>query len=310
MTRPAYASQAPKLTERFYQNILDHLTAGVYFVDPDRRITYWSKGAEALSGYAADEVVGHSCRDNVLVHTDSDGCNLCVHGCPLLKTLGDQDDHQADVFMKHKQGHRVPVSVQVAPILSDTGEVLGAVEMFGDNSVTLAAIERAMELEREALIDPLTGVGNRRFTERVLREQHAQFQRDGKPYTVLFFDADHFKAINDTHGHDAGDAVLRAISKTLVNSLRSFDSLGRWGGEEFVGVLSQCEPDDSLAIANRCCVLVRNCAVKWGDAWIRPTISIGVALAKAGEPMEDVVKRADARVYEAKEAGRDRVAGP
>src|ERR1017187_5447325 len=84
----------------FYRQILDSLADGVYFVDTERRITYWNRGAEAISGYSAQDVLGRSCSDNLLVHANAEGCQLCLHGCPLLATLRDGANRQADVFLK------------------------------------------------------------------------------------------------------------------------------------------------------------------------------------------------------------------
>jgi diguanylate cyclase (GGDEF)-like protein/PAS domain S-box-containing protein len=297
-------------TEGFYRKILESLSVGVYFVDLDRRITYWNEGAEQLSGYRREEVVGRSCRDNILVHTDAEGCQLCLNGCPLLAAFHEGADQRADVFMKHKEGHRVPVTVRVSPMTDREGRVVGGVEVFSENTEKLAALARAVEMEQLALIDSLTGAGNRRFAEMALRDAGARYEREGEPYAVIFGDLDHFKGINDRHGHDAGDAVLRAAGQTLVGNLRSFDSVGRWGGEEFLIVLGKADRESAVAVARRCCGLVRSCGVEWGGAMIRPTVSMGVAVVQEGEETAAVVARADEWVYEAKKAGRDQVKGP
>jgi diguanylate cyclase (GGDEF)-like protein/PAS domain S-box-containing protein len=297
-------------TEGFYRKILESLSVGVYFVDLDRRITYWNEGAEQLSGYRREEVVGRSCRDNILVHTDAEGCQLCLTGCPLLAAFHEGNDQKAEVFMKHKAGHRVPVAVRVSPIKDGEGRVVGGVEVFSENGEKLAALAKAVEMEQMAMVDPLTGVGNRRFGEMTLREAAARHARDGEPYAVIFADLDHFKGVNDGYGHDAGDAVLRAVAQTLAGNLRSFDYVGRWGGEEFLIVLGRADGERAAAAARRCCALVRSCGVDWEGSMIRSTVSMGVAVAGEGEKAEDVVARADARVYEAKRAGRDQVKGP
>ncbi len=246
----------------------------------------------------------------MLVHTDADGCQLCLSGCPLLATFADPQQREAQVFLKHKNGHRVAVFVQVSPIFDETGRVTGAVEVFRDHSAKLAALDRAAQMEQLALMDPLTSVGNRRYTEKRLHERAELFRREGAAYTVLFVDLDHFKAVNDTHGHDAGDAVLIATARTLEANLRTFDILGRWGGEEFIAILATGDAASAAAVAYRCCALVQSCAVEWGGTTIRPTISIGVAVSQPGESSTDVVSRADANLYLAKQTGRDRFCGP
>ena len=296
--------------QSFYRNILENMSDGVYFVDTKRRITYWNKAAGTLSGYQAAEVIGRTCHDNILVHTDSDGCQLCMEGCPLQATFKDMQSREGLMFLKHKRGHRVPVHVHVSPIVDETGRVIGGVEVFRDESAKFVALERAKQMEKLALMDPLTAVGNRRFTERVLSDRAAQLQREGTGYAVLFIDLDHFKSINDTHGHDAGDAVLVAVVRTIESNLRSFDFIGRWGGEEFIVILADADSAAATAVAMRCCSLVQSCAIPWNDATIRPTISIGVAVADHADTNGEVIARADTNLYLAKSTGRDRYCGP
>jgi diguanylate cyclase (GGDEF)-like protein/PAS domain S-box-containing protein len=297
-------------TENFYRQILDSLADGVYFVDTERRITYWNRAAEVISGYSAEEVVGRCCRDNILVHTDTEGCQLCLDCCPLSGTFRDGLNRQAEVFLKHRNGHRVPVSIRVAPILDAEGRVIGGVEVFSENSSKLAALEKAAEMEQLALIDPLTGAGNRRYTERVLGEACDRYKRDGDNFALLFLDIDHFKAVNDKHGHEPGDAVLKAVSRTLANNLRSFDFLGRWGGDEFIIILTKADTGCTQSVAARCCALVRSCLVEWAGRNIRPTISIGAAMIEPGDSETVLIARADANLYKAKHAGRDQFRGP
>ena len=294
----------------FYRDMLDSLADGVYFVDTDRRITFWNRAAEAISGYGAREVLGRSCQDNLLVHTNAGGCQLCTKGCPLLATIGDGAKRQSDVFLRHRDGHRVPVSVRVSPMLDSDNRIIGGVEVFSENSSKLAALERAESMEQLALIDPLTAVGNRRYTEKFLREVHDRYRRDGEKISVIFADLDHFKGINDAHGHEAGDTVLKAVSKTMTNNLRSFDFLGRWGGDEFIAILTKTDEAGSREVAARCCDLVGSCAVRWAGSTIRPTISAGLAVIEPGESGTDVIARADAHLYQAKRLGRARFFGP
>lgn len=299
----------PAARDGFYQSILDGLSDGVYFVDRERNIKYWNRGAERISGYGAGEVLGRSCRENLLVHVDRHGCELCVNGCPLLATLGDGNVRQADVFLKHHDGERVPVSVRVAPIVDGDGEIVGCVEIFSDNSTKLAALERAAEMERAALIDLLTSAGTRRYTEEVLNEHWRAHRAVGNCFALMFLDVDHFKQVNDTYGHAAGDAILRAVSGTILKSLRSFDFLGRWGGDEFVIISPALNPDEALTIAERCLKLVRSCAIPWKDEIIRPTVSIGVAAIQRGDSVQDLLARADQNLYRAKIGGRNRIYG-
>jgi diguanylate cyclase (GGDEF)-like protein/PAS domain S-box-containing protein len=302
-------SVPPRAHERFYRRLLDNLTEGVYFVDRTRTITYWNRGAEAITGYSADDVIGRRCQDNLLVHTDSSGRQLCLTGCPIADVIECGGFREAEVFLKHKEGHRVPVHVGVSAIHDDHGLIVGSVEVFRDNSSKLAALEKVVELRQLSLIDPLTLVGNRRYAEAVLQQRWDLFQRTGEAFAMLFIDLDHFKAVNDTYGHCAGDSVLEAVALTLRNNLRSYDFLGRWGGDEFIALLAKADFDSAFAVAERCCGLVRSSLVDYHGQSIRPVVSIGVAVTRPGESVSDLLSRADALLYAAKKMGRNRAYG-
>ncbi|GAG00076.1 unnamed protein product, partial [marine sediment metagenome] len=120
-------------------------------------------------------------------------------------------------------------------------------------------------------------------------------------------DIDHFKRVNDSHGHDAGDAVLKTVARTLLESSRGFDILGRWGGEEFLGLVQNVDEDHLGVVSERLRALVAASSVRHGDAEIRVTVSIGATLARTDDTPERLVKRADSVMYESKRAGRNRV---
>jgi len=291
----------------FYKKLLDELYDGVYFVDRDRQITYWNKAAERLTGYKADEVVGSCCRDNILVHVNADGENLCKDGCPLTEAMASGKPVQAEVYLHHKDGHRLPVSVRVTPIRNPKGMVIGAVEVFSDNSAKVAIAQRAQRLEKLAMRDTLTGLASRRFGETTLRTRLDEMQRYGWPFGVLMADIDMFKIVNDTHGHDVGDRVLRMVAKTLQRNVRSFDVVCRWGGEEFLAIIANIDRDALAAMADKLRLLVERSSISVDSHTIGITISVGTAIAKPDESVNALVKRADQLMYQSKAAGRNRV---
>jgi diguanylate cyclase (GGDEF)-like protein/PAS domain S-box-containing protein len=274
--------------EKFYKNLLDNLDEGVYFVDRDRKITYWSKGAQGISGYSSDEVVGKRCRDSILVHVDEKGSCLCEGGCPLAETIETGNVCEATAYLLHKSGHRIPVSIR-------------------DRSTLEVVNLRLQELEKMALLDPLTGLSNRRHIEATLQIRLEELARYGWSFAVMFIDIDDFKGINDGHGHEVGDQVLKLVSMTLLNSLRPFDILGRWGGEEFVAVVVNVNENQLLQIASRALTLVGHSSLFSDLGAIRVTVSIGATMAKAGESVAEVVERADVLMYESKKQGKNRV---
>jgi diguanylate cyclase (GGDEF)-like protein len=171
----------------------------------------------------------------------------------------------------------------------------------------MEAIRRVEELTEIVFLDPLTGIGNRRYAEVVLDEKMAELERYGFRFGVLFVDVDRFKEINDAHGHERGDEVLKMVATTLARSARALDFVGRWGGEEFVVVLSNVTDFNLPLVADRARRLVEHSELPTPTGPIRATISVGATLVRKGEEAADVLRRADQLMYEAKSAGRNRV---
>lgn len=291
----------------FHAKLLDSICDGVYFVDRERRITYWNSGAEKLTGYSAGEAVQRHCFDNFMGHVDEQGCSLCTNGCPLASTLLDGQRREADVFLRHKLGHRVPVSVRVAPITDRSGQVVGAVEVFNDVSARKRVERRVHELESMAFRDTLTRLPNRRYIELKVKQAFEEMQQFGRHFGLLMFDVDHFKQVNDRHGHGSGDGVLKVISETMSKSLRENDIVGRWGGEEFLAVLFDVDAGLLRHLAERCRTLVAESEVSSGDSRISVTVSVGATIVSREDSIESAIKRADQLMYASKSGGRNKI---
>jgi diguanylate cyclase (GGDEF)-like protein/PAS domain S-box-containing protein len=294
--------------DSFFRNILDNLYEGVYFCDWHRKITYWNKAAEKLTGYSAKDVIGSHCWDNLLMHTNIKGESLCKNeSCPAVRAMKEQRLVEDEVFLKHKEGYRLPVITRISPIKDKTGKVTGAVEIFSDNSSKISAFQKIEKLEQLAFIDALTGVGNRRYTEIKIGAKLEEISRYAwaNEFGMLFVDIDHFKDVNDTYGHDAGDKVLKVVAKTLMSNLRTDDFVGRWGGEEFIILVANADNKETYAIGDKIKGLVANTHINTGEKDLTVTISIGATVAKREDDMETIVKRADRLMYFSKDSGRN-----
>jgi diguanylate cyclase (GGDEF)-like protein len=185
--------------------------------------------------------------------------------------------------------------------------VEGAVEIFNDNTYQTIMLERIAQFEKMAYLDTLTGVANRRFTEMTLHSRLDERQRFGWSFGVLFIDVDHFKKVNDQHGHAIGDQVLAMVAKTLSNSVRSFDFVGRWGGEEFLAILANVDAAQLHTFANRIRALVEHShfADGTGSQLVRVTVSIGGTITRPEDSLATLVRRADKFMYASKKAGRN-----
>lgn len=169
------------------------------------------------------------------------------------------------------------------------------------------AERRAAELGEQAITDSLTGTRNRRGITISALEAMAHAERYGHPLSVAMADVDHFKEVNDTHGHKAGDRVLQGVAAILTEALRLPDKVGRYGGEEFLLVLPETALEETSKITERVRQQVSEAEFDIGDRKVKLTISIGAALFEKGEDLEQLVSRADRALYRAKETGRDSV---
>ncbi len=189
------------------------------------------------------------------------------------------------------------------PVKSDD-ELGTATQVFNDMVQQLRQSRR--RLEELSTMDSLTQLSNRRHILEKLADHLARYHRNGTPFSVLLVDADHFKHINDSAGHVVGDKVLRELGATFKRVLRTVDSAGRYGGEEFLIILDQTRGKEALLTADRIRLTVESAGLADEEAITRFTVSIGVAEISAGETEDQLIMRADTALYQAKREGRNR----
>jgi diguanylate cyclase (GGDEF)-like protein/PAS domain S-box-containing protein len=288
-----------------YKALIENIFDGLYLVNKDRTIIYWNKVAETITGYRSDEVIGHRCLENILVHVDTNGDNLCRGRCPLLATISDGQFRDAEVFLRHKDGHRLPVWIRATPLYDTAGNIIGGAELFTDMSKVNAITKKIHTLEKLSLVDSLTQLANRRFIELELESRLSDQKRYGLPFGLIFMDIDFFKRFNDTYGHRAGDRILQTIAKTFVNAVRPSDLIGRWGGEEFIGILGTENQDRLLVTAERIRSLVQSSEIRENHLKLSVTISIGATLSRENDTPSSIIQRADELLYCSKRNGRN-----
>jgi diguanylate cyclase (GGDEF)-like protein/PAS domain S-box-containing protein len=282
----------PDLTEK----LLENLHEGVYYVDLLKRITFWNRGAEQISGYTRREVIGRRCADNLLRHIDECGTELCTRGCPLAVTLKDGQIREADIYLHHKDGHRVPVSVRVAPIHNDQGKLIGAMGIFADNSRRAAAIKVLDAAPEGSLLDPLIGVGNRRLAEVELQRSFYDFAAHQVPFGILFLRVTNLGAITSRWGRQTGDRVLEMVAKTACNLLRGVDTFARWGEDEFVAILPNID-QVILAEAAECLrIFVESSWLTLEGENLAGAVSVGRAMANRNDGVDSLICRAASRL--------------
>jgi two-component system cell cycle response regulator len=214
------------------------------------------------------------------------------------------------IFLTAESGENVDIAAMNA----------GALDYLVKGEISSRTLERSLRyalklgetleaLRQLATRDQLTGLLNRREFERILREEKDRSLRFDQPCAIILADLDHFKSVNDRHGHPAGDEVLRQVARRLEGGMRSVDRVTRIGGEEFAIVMPQADCTVAVDTANRLCKLIRAQPVPAGGDLLLPiTLSLGVAVFPADTAKgDDIVTAADKALYAAKAGGRDRV---
>jgi diguanylate cyclase (GGDEF)-like protein/PAS domain S-box-containing protein len=289
----------------FYHELLDQMSDGVFFVDRERRIQYWNKAAQQLTSYAPAEVVGRFCHQVRPCHTRTDSGCICHEECPLKACMTDGQSREINLYLRSKSGRKVPAAVRVRPMKGADGAIVGAIEIFSDDAMRSETRRKMESMQRLAYLDHLTQMPNRRFLETTLASAVAKFRVNQDPFGVIVIDLDEFKSINDCFGHIFGDRALRVVGEMLSHSLRPSDTVGRWGGDEFVAIVLGVDAGILKRLADRCVRLVKQVALLCdGGQELALSVSIGAVLSRPGEDAEEILRRADELMYQSKSAGR------
>lgn len=262
--------------------------------DAEMRIERVNAAFTAITGYRAEEVVGETPR------LFKSGRHDDAFYAALWEAVLSTGHWQGEIWNRNKAGEVYPLWQSITAVRDDNGEIRNFVAVF-HNISERKRMER--ELARQATRDHLTGALNRRGFDDALEAALAEARCLGRPLSLLIFDLDHFKAVNDCYGHDRGDAILQALAHRVQASLRSSDLLARWGGEEFTLLLPGTDATGARVIAER----LRQMVASARFAGLGVTISLGGSGYRRGDSGGELLQRADAALYRAKGSGRNRV---
>lgn len=286
---------APSALATILQPLCDSLESGILLVGGDGRITTCSLAMAVMFGQAPEALVGLATTAfNALVLglMDDPPKPLCDRGLfPVGSAV------RCEEFELNRPSRTVTRWVARKVLCPHYAIVAVATDITAD-------VDIANAYEKMALTDRLTGIANRRGIEREISQELLRLRRFQTPLSFVLFDIDHFKVINDAHGHGTGDEVLRLVAKAISASVRDTDLVARWGGEEFLVVLPETSYSGALLCAEKIRERVETVSQRVG---FDVTISGGVYQPGPGESIGDLLTRADARLYEAKNKGRNRI---
>ncbi len=283
--------------------VLDNLDALVYVSDFEtHELLYMNAYGRRIWG----SIDGKKCWE--VLQNNTSPCDFCTNHL-LIDSEGTPSPPHIWEFQNRLDKRWYQCRDQAIPWIDGRLVRLEIATDISDRKAMELALTEAHERARAAALeDDLTGLHNRRAFFELGNQLLKQSRRNGSPLAIIMFDLDHFKQINDNHGHEAGDEVLRHIGQVLESNVRDADIAARIGGEEFAILLSDARAVQASEMAERLLNLMQKTPVRYRDVRIRPTASFGVSALRPEEPnLEDLLARADNAMYESKALGRGRV---
>ena len=300
--------QASSLCNIFsYLYGLESTYDGFYLVDSDLRIRIWNTGMERMLGRDAEKMLDQNWTSRQIAFADKQGRPLAEASCPMSEVIRGGQARTAQLQVQHVDGHWLSVEIMTVPMIDHDGSLQGVAEIFRDLSQDRRRRREDKDLHKQATRDSLTGVNNRGELERTLASMLADFNQDSnpEPMSLIFLDVDRFKNINDTYLHRTGDQVLIGLAKLLQSEMYSSESIGRYGGEEFVIVCPSTNLKQAVAKAERLRLAISTSPL-CDIAELKVTVSFGVTQFEPGDTALDVFGRADKALFTSKESGRNR----
>lgn len=298
-----HQSNASLAADMFQYSLLENISAAVIFVNTQGRVLYWNRGAERLTGMPGQRIRGQRWATEIIQMRTDRGLPLRESDCPIAAACsGITIERRYQI--RNGVGRDMAVDVQAMPVRSADGVVHGAILLAEDASSAVTLENRCRNLNEMATKDALTQVANRAEFDRRLNQACQDFELHGAAFSLVICDVDHFKKVNDTFGHQAGDEVLKGFARLLEGACRGVDLVARYGGEEFVLLFPGCD----LANAQRRANEIRRELAAIGQPVLegkQVTASFGVTEIAAGDVSNNVLRRADVALYAAKGRGRN-----
>jgi diguanylate cyclase (GGDEF)-like protein/PAS domain S-box-containing protein len=291
--------------------IFDAINLGIVILDRDLKVQKWNRWMEIHSGIEAAQVVGKP----VLESFPNLNTRKFLRSCKSVFSFGN-----FCFFSQKLHGYLFPFqsnsyvgsefdymqqSCAIGPLRDENNEINNLFIYVQDVTEVAVYEQKLVELNMK---DGLTGIYNRRFMETKLREEYFRHKRYSRAFSLVMFDIDHFKKVNDEYGHQCGDFILKSVSSRISSAIRNIDFLFRYGGEEFCCILPETNLEGAILVAERFREAIMEMENNFDGSVINVTISLGVAEMKEDtESPNTLLQQADEALYRAKRGGRNRV---
>lgn len=274
-----------------FRTALETLQTGVCLVDGDRKICFWNDGAERITGYLRQDILGRSCRELGLIKFHDNKVPVCDETCPILAAMRDGKPRESRVYIHHKEGYAAPVSLRAFPIRDTHGHVVGAVESFVERPWASTRRRPESGLVVGQGLDAVTHLPDCPFTGSYLGDRLKYAAEHNIPFGLLCIQLDHLDTLIARHGLDAAETILNVVARTLHNGLDPQDFVGRWSDDQFLVILGNCSNSDVLTTAERLKRLSQSSAIAWWGDRLSVTVSVGGTILRPGEPVESLLQR-------------------
>jgi PAS domain S-box-containing protein len=275
-----------------FRSIAENMQIGLYLIDRERRIVFWNKEAERITGYMQHEVLGRCCRHGLLMHCDDAGKLLCVGDCPLAQSMRDGLPREGDVYLHHKAGHRILVRVRALPVRLSDGSIVGAAETFEERPIFLLSERRRASLAAHGCLDPGTALPNWCISQSRVRESLNLFTEHHFPFGLLAIQVDHPQEFQHAHSREALSALLQVLAKSISHLIGPDGFLGHWTTYRFLAVIPDCSSVDLDRIAKHICDLVKRSDIEWWGDHLAANVQVGYSMAEPGDCAEMLIERA------------------
>lgn len=281
---------------------IEQMSVTIIMTDIDGNIQYVNQDFERISGYCVNEAIGKNPRILKSGLTPDDVFE------DMWETITKGEPWKGELINKRKDGTIYYEEARITPILDDNGNIVNFLGVKQDISKRKYLEEK---LKQTSIRDGLTNIYNRRYVfERLLQITEA-YKRKGEMFSLVIIDLDFFKSVNDNYGHQAGDYILKEFAEILANSIRAYDILGRYGGEEFILILQYVDKNSAEKIMGRILDKIRETTFNYEDKKIGITFSCGIAdiseTDKKSCTINNIINYADKRLYKAKNSGRNKI---
>ena len=296
----------PTVGALFQGRLLDNMYDAVVFINATGHIALWNRGAERLTGIGAVSARGHVWLPELLCMEDEKGNSIGEADCPVQTAIRSGVQSLRRLRILGRGERMMAIDAHAIPVIDRRGITLGAVLLFHDASSEISLERRCQHLHEKSTKDPLTQVANRAEFDRVHEMFVAAHRQQDVPCCLMMFDLDRFKQVNDTFGHQAGDAAIISLASLLKSSCRPGDLVARYGGEEFVVLCADCDNASAVRRAEQIRISLSRVAQQQMDGRAI-TVSAGVTEIQPGDTPETMLRRADRALLAAKDRGRNLV---